>query len=142
VVSEATLKAIVKEWRSTGPVYRSRVQTRIRGSYRSHYRRMLAPLLNALTFRSNNERHRPVIEALTLLKRYSLHKVQYYPAHESVPIDGVVPSAWRDQAYQARGSVERLRSQAAICLGVGAQQIKRTTQQQTLKEIKKLKLAA
>jgi hypothetical protein len=43
VVSEATLKAIVKEWKSTGPVYRSRVQTRIRGSYRSHYRRMLAP---------------------------------------------------------------------------------------------------
>ena len=95
VVSEATLKAIVKEWKSTGPVYRSRVQTHIRGSYRSHYRRMLAPLLNALTFRSNNERHRPVIEALTLLKRYSLHKVRYYPAHESVPIDGVVPSVWR-----------------------------------------------
>jgi hypothetical protein len=35
---------------------------------------MLAPLLNALTFRSNNERHRPVIEALTLLKRYSLYR--------------------------------------------------------------------
>ena len=100
VVSEERLAAIVKEWNSTGPLYRSRVQTRIRGSYRSHYRRLLAPLLNTLVFRSNNERHRPVIGALALLKRYLDRKVQYYPPEEVVPIDGVVPEAWRDAVVE------------------------------------------
>jgi len=100
VVSEERLAAIVKEWSATGPLYRSRVQTRIRGSYRSHYRRLLAPLLNILVFRSNNERHRPVIEALALLERYLDRKVQYYPPEETVPIDGVVPDAWRDAVVE------------------------------------------
>jgi TnpA family transposase len=100
VVSEERLQAIVKEWSSTGPLYRSQVQTRIRGSYRSHYRRLLAPLLNALVFRSNNERHRPVIEALALLERYLDRRVQYYPPDETVPIDGVVTDAWRDAVVE------------------------------------------
>jgi TnpA family transposase len=100
VVSEERLAAIVKEWNSTGPLYRSRVQTRIRGSYRSHYRRLLSPLLNTLVFRSNNERHRPVIEALALLKRYLDRRVQYYPPEEGVPIAGVVPDAWRDAVVE------------------------------------------
>ena len=35
-------------------------------------------------------------EALALLERYLDRKVQYYPPEEVVPIDGVVPDAWRD----------------------------------------------
>jgi hypothetical protein len=100
VVSEETLQHLVKEWKSTGPVYRHQVQTRIRGAYRSHYRRMLAPLLEALNFRSNNERYRPVIDALALLKRYLGSKTQYYPARESVPTEEVVPSAWLDAVVE------------------------------------------
>lgn len=76
------------------------MQTRIRGSYRSHYRLLLAPLLTTLVFRSNNERHRPVIETLAVLKRYLDRKVQYYPPEEVVPIDGVVPDAWRDAVVE------------------------------------------
>lgn len=106
VVGEERLAAIVKEWSSTGPLYRSRVQTRIRSSYRSHYRRLLAPLLNTLVFRSNNERHRPVIEALALLKRYLDCRVQYYPPEEVVPIDGVVPDAWREAIVEPDPSDE------------------------------------
>ena len=100
VVSEERLQAIVKEWSSSGPLYRSQVHTRIRGSYRSHYRRLLAPLLNALVFRCNNERHRPVIEALALLERYLDRRIQSYPPEETVPIDGVVPDAWRDAVVE------------------------------------------
>jgi hypothetical protein len=109
VVSEERLAAIGKEWSSTGPLYRSRVQTRIRGSYRSHYRRLLAPLLNTLVFRSNNERHRPVIEALALLKRYLDCSAQYYPPEEAVPIDGVVPDAWREAIVEPDPSERHLR---------------------------------
>ena len=107
VVNEATLKAIVKEWRSAGPFYRSRVQTRIRGAYRSHYRRMLAPLLSTLNFYSNNDHHRPVIEALALLLRYTGRRIQYYPVDEKVPVKGVVPKAWHDAVIECNGRGER-----------------------------------
>ena len=46
VVGEATLRALVREWQATGPLYRYRVQTVIRSSYRAHYRRMLPRLLH------------------------------------------------------------------------------------------------
>jgi len=57
VVSEATLRDLVQEWKATGPFYRTHVQTVMRSAYRSHYRRMLPPLLAALEFRSNNTTH-------------------------------------------------------------------------------------
>ena len=41
IVNEATLRDLVKEWKATGPFYRYQVQTVIRSSYQSHYRRML-----------------------------------------------------------------------------------------------------
>ena len=41
VVSEATLRDLVQEWKATGPFYRAHVQTVMRSAYRSHYRRML-----------------------------------------------------------------------------------------------------
>jgi hypothetical protein len=41
----------------------------MRRAYRSHYRRMLPPLLATLAFRSNNVTHQPLIRALALLKQ-------------------------------------------------------------------------
>jgi TnpA family transposase len=94
VVNEATLRELVKEWKSTGPVYH--VQTVIRGSYQSHYRRMLPKVLHTLEFRSNNTMHQPLIEALALLKTYLPSQARTYPVEEEVPIEGVVRDLWRD----------------------------------------------
>jgi TnpA family transposase len=96
VINEATLRALVKEWKATGPVYRTRVQTVMRSSYRTHYRRMLPRLLQTLTFRSNNTTHQPVIQALELLKTYAQSTVRTYPRTETVPLDGVVRELWQD----------------------------------------------
>ena len=54
VVSEQTLNDLVKEWKATGPIYRTTLRTVIRNSYQGHYRRMVPKLLFALKFRSNN----------------------------------------------------------------------------------------
>ena len=51
-------------------VYHQRVHKIVRASYSRHYRRILPKLLETLEFRSNNDVHRPVIEALELLKKY------------------------------------------------------------------------
>ena len=95
VINEEMLKAIVKEWMGSGHPYQSRVHTRIRSSYRSHYRRMLSPLLKQLVFRSNNEHHQPVTEALAIIQRYLNSRIQYYPVDEALPIEGIVPADWQ-----------------------------------------------
>ena len=87
IVNEATLRDLVKEWKATGPFYRYQVQTVIRSSYQSHYRRMLPKLLHALEFRSNNAMHQPLIEALALLKKYLPSSARTYPTNEEVPLE-------------------------------------------------------
>lgn len=98
VVNENSLRDLVKEWKSTGPIYRCHVQTVIRSSYQSHYRRMLPKLLQTLEFRSNNAMYQPLMEALALLKKYLQSRARTYPADEEVPIDGVVRDLWLDMA--------------------------------------------
>jgi TnpA family transposase len=96
VVGIQTLKDLVKEFKATGPAYRQVVHTIMRASYGSHYRRMLPPILDALPFRSNNAAHRPVIEALELIRRHRDSRAQYFPQEEAIPIDGVVANKWME----------------------------------------------
>jgi hypothetical protein len=53
-------------------------------------------VLDALEFRSNNATHRPVIKALALVRRYAATRLRHIPAHEAVPIEGVVRPLWRE----------------------------------------------
>ena len=96
VVSQKTLSDLVKEYKSTGTAYRSRVYTVMRASFANHYRRMIPQLLEMLEFRSNNDIHRPIIQALELLKKYADSKARYYDSGEQIPIDGVLKSGWKE----------------------------------------------
>jgi len=87
VMSEEKCKAILKEYQAKGE-YHEQVYQRMRASYRDHYRRMVPLLVNMLDVRSNNTAHRPVSDALVVVKRY--------PVEETVPIAGVVRPMWRD----------------------------------------------
>ncbi|MEO8127781.1 MAG: Tn3 family transposase [Bryobacteraceae bacterium] len=100
VVSEETLRDLVKEWKATGPTYRITLRTMIRNSYKGHYRRMVPQVLQALNFHSNNERHKPTIQALDLVKRYADTKVYTFPVEEEVPLDGVVRGLWREAVIE------------------------------------------
>jgi hypothetical protein len=117
VVDEQTLRDLVREGYATGPVYRQQLQTVIRNSYRWHYRQMLPAVLATLEFRSNNARHRPVIRALALLRKYASTKVRLYPLEE-VPLEGVVRSAWLDavQEKDRNGNVRINRIAYEICV--------------------------
>ena len=90
VVDEQTLRALVKEGKATGPTYRTTLRTVIRNSYAGHYRRMVPQLLATLELRSNNERHRSVMQALELVKRFVGTKLRTFPIEQEVPLDGVV----------------------------------------------------
>lgn len=118
VVGEQTLRDLVKEWKATGPTYRTTLRTVIRNSYRGHYRRMVPKLLGALEFRSNNERHRPVMRALELVKRFADTKLRTFPADEAVPLDGVVRGLWRDAVVEkdaaGRDRINRVTYEVAL----------------------------
>ncbi len=110
VVGEGTLKDLVREAKANRNAFRGRVRTVLRSSYTAHYRKMLPPLLAALSFRSNNAAYRPVMDALGLLSRYAVgrERARYYDAAERVPIEGVVPAGWRAVVAAERGRVERI----------------------------------
>jgi TnpA family transposase len=95
VVGVQTLRDLVTEGAATGHFYRDKVQMVMRGSYCHHYRRLVPPLLDALTFRSNNDHHQPVVEALELLQQYAGSKRRSYGPEDRVPLEGVVPPDWR-----------------------------------------------
>lgn len=89
VIPEETLKSIIKEEESIKS-YTSQVYTKMRSSYSSHYRRMLAPILKTLSFQSNNDMHQPVLAALEILKEHLESKAIYYPNDQEIPIKGVI----------------------------------------------------
>ncbi len=68
---EQTLRELVAEFKASGPTYRRTVQTTLKASYTSHYRRGLIRLLDVLEFRSSNTTHQPVIEALAFIRRHA-----------------------------------------------------------------------
>jgi hypothetical protein len=96
VVSQQTLRDLVRELKQGGTAYKQKVHTVIRSSYSRHYRRALPKLLSVLEFRSNNEVHRPVIEALELLKKYVDSPCRYYADDEEVPLEGIIKSGWQE----------------------------------------------
>ncbi len=96
VVSQKTLRDLVAEYKATGTAYRQRVHPVMRASFASHDRRMIPQLLGALEFRSNNDIHRPVIEALSLLKKSAHSQARYYDPTEEIPIDGVIKSGGKE----------------------------------------------
>src|SRR6266571_5232456 len=96
VGGEHVLHELVKEYKATGPGYRRKLHQAMRRSYQAHYRRLLPPLLDTLEFRSNNDAHQPIVQAIQLLKRYSTSKARTFGVDETVPIRGVVQPGWRD----------------------------------------------
>ena len=125
VVGEQTLRDLVRESKATGPTYRTTLRATIRSSYRGHYRRAVLDLLAALDFRSNNDVHRPVIQALDLIRRYAETRLRHYPVEEEVPLDGIVRPLWRgavvDQDPQGRPRIDRITYEICVLEAVREQ---------------------
>ncbi|MGW0928956.1 Tn3 family transposase [Streptomyces sp. NPDC002644] len=111
VGGEKTLKALAAEAAANEAKYKARVRTVLRSAYSAHWRRMLTPLLKALTLKCNNTAYRPVMDAIDLLQRYleqPLKEGAFFDAAEAVPLEGVVPDQWRAAVVDDKGRVERI----------------------------------
>jgi TnpA family transposase len=108
-VDEQTLEEIIQEAEAADQ-HEHQVQRVTRASYSHHYRRIVPALLEVLTFQCNNDRHRPVMDALALLEKYRDRKTTVFPASEQVPLDGVVSTEWQDLVQDAKhhGATNRI----------------------------------
>jgi TnpA family transposase len=117
VVDEETLTALLKEYQTKGPTYVREIQTLIQQSWNSHYRRMLLPILSALTFQSNNNHHRPVIDALDVLKSLSESKQRFIPI-DDIPVNQIIPSDLKplviDTNSQGKQRVHRMHYELCV----------------------------
>lgn len=116
-VSEATLDDVIRE-AEADEGYERRVRLVTRNSYGYHYRRIVPALLEVLSFGCNNERHRPVMDALELLRKYRERKAKTFPVTENVPLDGVVKDDWQDLILEtdARGTERVNRVSYELCV--------------------------
>lgn len=117
VVSEQTLKDLVKEHKNTGLSYRQKVQTVIRHSFAHHYRQMVPKILEVLTFQSNNETYKPVIMAIELIKNYAGTGFQYFSLSENIPVDGVILQSMKEAVIEkdSQGKARINRINYEIC---------------------------
>lgn len=114
---EQTLRELVAEFKTKGPVYRRTVRTTLKASYSNHYRRGLIALLDVLEFRSNNDTHRPVLDALDLIRRYADTRLTYLPAGETVPTHKGLLGDWNELVFtdRAKGPKRVVRGVYEIC---------------------------
>lgn len=116
-VSEATLDEVIRE-AEADEGYERRVQLVTRNSYGHHYRRIVPALLEVLSFECNNDRHRPVMDALELLNKHRERKTKTFPSEENVPFDGVVKGDWQDLIVETdeRGTERVNRVSYELCV--------------------------
>lgn len=95
IVNESTLRALVKEFKNTGAAYRQKVHTVMRASFSRHYRRMVPEILKTLEFYSNNDVHKPIIEALEIIKQNAGSGFRYFSLLDNIPTEGVIRPKWR-----------------------------------------------
>lgn len=117
VVGKDRLRSLVHEAKHQGTYHHS-IQTRISGSYTHHYRQMLPPLLEVLTFRSNNEQYQPLIKALDVVAAYLQEEDAFYPLEEKVPLEDVIQKQWHSWIYQQdpRGKQRVRRARYELCV--------------------------
>lgn len=117
VVSQKMLQNLVDEFKTLGVDTEQEVQESMRSSYGSHYRRMLMPVLDRLEFQSGNALHRPVIDAIQIIKANRASNQHFYAVGD-VPVDGIIQKKWRDIVIiQGKSGEERInRINYEICV--------------------------
>ncbi|MCX5181021.1 Tn3 family transposase [Streptomyces virginiae] len=112
------MRDLVAELKATNAEFARSKREVFKSSYTNHYRRGLMDLLAVLDFRSSNDAHKPVIDALALIARHRESTAQYLPAGESVPLQGVVRKDWMEFALHtpAKGSQRVVRTVYEACV--------------------------
>ncbi len=97
---ENLLQDIIKDLKMNNSAFTGKVHTVMKNSYSRHYRRMLPKLLHILEFKSNNDNHKPVLQALKIVKENMASSMKHLHIDDSLPIAGVIKSKWKSTVIQ------------------------------------------
>ena len=113
---------LVREFKATGPAYRQQLNAGMRAAYRSHYRAMLIRLLETAAVPLGRDLHKPVLDALALVRKYAGSRVHTYPPAAPVPRAGIVREPWQetvlDRDERGNTRVNRLAYEVCVLLAV------------------------
>jgi TnpA family transposase len=93
-VGQETLSNLVKELYFKGKWYQTQVHLKMHSLYSHAHRRTLLTLLDSLSFKTNLNDSKPLLEAINIIKfnRDSSH--EYYSDDIDVPVKNVIPNEW------------------------------------------------
>ena len=89
-VSPDVLKSIIARPKTFNEYYTERRYHHMRLSYIRHYRRIIAPIFENLSFFSNNIKNQKILDAIKLIQKYMDSKVTYF-AEEVNDISEIIP---------------------------------------------------
>lgn len=118
IVDENILNDIVKELKLNNNAYNGKIYSVMKNSYSRHYRQMLPQLLELLEFRSNNDLHKPVIDAITVVKSFMSSKDRFIQIDDSIPVAGVIKPKWEsaviDKDEQGNSRIEKINYEICV----------------------------
>jgi TnpA family transposase len=85
VVGEDVLRRLVEESKQQETSYEVVYSNVAQRKYRAHYRQMVKPVLDALTFQCDNPAQLPLLDGMALMHRYLDTKHTHYPETEKIP---------------------------------------------------------
>lgn len=90
IADEQKLKNLINELENKSDTVLNRKNyNNMRSSYQRHYRRILPDIISALNFNSNNDKYKPIIEAIKIINTYLDSKSRYYSKNEIVSLYGM-----------------------------------------------------
>jgi hypothetical protein len=117
-VGEKVILRLVEEAKAANADYEVAKSQVVQKKYKGHYRRMMKPVLEVLTFRTENPAHKPLLEGVELVKRYLDTNHTYYPDEEYIP-ESLLTAHWANLVLEQKpnGKGKRaLKHQFEVCV--------------------------
>lgn len=94
-VTQDTLRILAKELKYRGRWYKQTVKIKMHSLYSHYHRRLLLPILKALTFHAQHTDYQPIINAIEFVLVHSESTKKRIPLTKQVPLDGVMQKSWK-----------------------------------------------
>ena len=98
---------VIAEYEGREMAYEKRRAGEKKSKYTRSCRKMMKPVLETLAFRANNPALQPLLDGITLVRKYLSKKNYYYPANEDVPLT-VLSTELQDLAIADDGGKTRV----------------------------------
>jgi len=108
-VSKETLSALAEELKHQGHWYEQTVKTKMRSFYSHHHRRILLPILQALTLRPHHDDVKPMIEAIHFIQEHTNSNKKKIEITDNIHLKSLIPKKWLPLAVEEKTEKEKIR---------------------------------